>query len=347
LVVAGVLLGGSFLFAENGETPRRSGQPTVVRFATTPDFLGSVNTTDAMAAYETYTNGIVDRWELNARAEAHLYDDVPTIREALSYEEVDVVGLLTEHYLELEGDGLLDVVFTGEIQGETTQEFLIVTRTDGARHLNGLDGRDLLVLSGSKMGMSGVWLENLVLKEGMNSAERFFGSVTVSPRPSQVVLPVFFGTADACLVNRQSLDTMIELNPQLASRLQVIEASPPIVPHVTCMRRGFTGAFRERAEEAFRDAHLDPDGRQILTLFRFDRAVPCSPRDLESARRLVRRVETATRYIAPRSSSMVGASIGRVQRSANTGGSAGPSQGLMGEEGTRPGWNRIARDDPP
>lgn len=80
---------------------------------------------------------------------------------------------------------------------------------------------------------------------------------------------------------------MSDSNPQLGRDLRVLEFSEGMVPFVTCLRSSFQGKLRKETESAYLEAHRVTEGRQVLTLFKIDRIVPCLPGDLKSARHLV------------------------------------------------------------
>ena len=66
-------------------------------------------------------------------------------------------------------------------------------------------------------------------KEGLGAAATVLGRFSRSTKATQAVLPVFFGQADACIASRRTMETMTELNPQLAKKLRVLLEAPKMV----------------------------------------------------------------------------------------------------------------------
>ena len=60
------------------------------------------------------------------------------------------------------------------------------------------------------------------------------GEVREVEKTSPAILAVLFGQADVALVRRQAFETMVELNPQLETDLEVVANSPDYLPTVTC-----------------------------------------------------------------------------------------------------------------
>src|ERR1019366_5427279 len=95
----------------------------------------------------------------------------------------------------------------------------------------GLRGKDLLMAARGSGETGMAWLEVLLGKEKLPRAAAFFSSVTAAAKPQACILPVFFGTADACLVDEVNLNLAEEMNPQLG-QLRVLARSRPMVESV-------------------------------------------------------------------------------------------------------------------
>jgi phosphonate transport system substrate-binding protein len=133
------------------------------------------------------------------------------------------------------------------------------------------------------------WLDLLLAEQGAGRAEIFMERITESTKLSAVVLPVFFGQADACLVTLGGFSTMAELNPQLERELRVLAKSQSLVPMVSFLRRDFTPSFRQELIEAICQLHMTASGRQILNLMQGDEVVVIPSPALESTRELMHR----------------------------------------------------------
>lgn len=126
-------------------------------------------------------------------------------------------------------------------------------------------------------------------RDGLEPAAEFFAPISLVSTPAQTILPVFFGQADACLVTRRAFLLASELNPQVAERLTVLFASPPLGGGVIAFRPGYPDADKQRLisliVEFFSD---DVRSRQLMTLFGRRMLVPFRPEYLESVKSLLR-----------------------------------------------------------
>jgi hypothetical protein len=81
---------------------------------------------------------------------------------------------------------------------------------------------------------------------------------------------------------------MSELNPQVGSNLLVLAVSDPYLESITCIGRSGWPSERARQDliQAMAEFHLEPNGRQILELFKVDQLVPFKDEYLNTARKL-------------------------------------------------------------
>ena len=112
-----------------------------------------------------------------------------------------------------------------------------------------------------------------------------WGSSAFSTTIEAAVLPVFFGQADACVVDASSFQVMCELNPQIGKILEVERHSQPYLETVICIHDRFE-RNRETLIEGLRGLHEEANGRQILLVFKIARLVPFYVDAVESVREL-------------------------------------------------------------
>jgi phosphonate transport system substrate-binding protein len=150
------------------------------------------------------------------------------------------------------------------------------------------------------------WLEVLLGKERLGRAASFFAAVKVADKPQACILPLFFGSVDACVVDEISLNLAKEMNPQVG-KLKVLARSGPLIEGLIAMPAQQFPYLKELLDSML-SLHQTPRGRQLLTVFRTDRLVPVQPGDLDSARDLWR---DNSRLIAPAPNRMPGSERGK------------------------------------
>ena len=148
------------------------------------------------------------------------------------------------------------------------EELLLVVRGEsGIANLEGLAGRSLLVLDGSHAMLAEPWLTLVLAREGLKPPRQFFGRIGKDIKISQVVLPVFFGQADACMVTRQGFSTMCELNPQLSRKLKVLLVAPRVVGAFLAFHKDSSQALRKPVLDRIDEFGSSAAAIQMLTLF--------------------------------------------------------------------------------
>ena len=215
-----------------------------------------------------------------------IFHDLPSIIRTLQAEEVDLLILPPLEYLRIEQEVPVEPILTGVV-GETFpyEYILLVRRNRGSESLEGLRGKKL-VLDG-KGSIPRMWLDTFLLKDGLPESRAFFDTIKEVNKTSQAVLPVFFGQADACLVPLQSFETMVELNPQLAEELTALITSPGFCIGLVCARQDVYEKYKAFIQEGLSVLNTEPQGQQLLTIFRLDQALLFEPVHLEAVRKLV------------------------------------------------------------
>jgi hypothetical protein len=90
-----------------------------------------------------------------------------------------------------------------------TRTYILLVRRDlGARSLNDLQNRDIIVLTSGVGWIGRLWMDVTTLRHGHTASEHFYGKITRAESGSRAVLPVFFGQSDACVVTKRSFETL-------------------------------------------------------------------------------------------------------------------------------------------
>jgi phosphonate transport system substrate-binding protein len=157
-----------------------------------------------------------------------------------------------------------------------------------------------MVLDSTNASTGRHWLRTEVMALGAPGPEAFFGRFEVKSKVSQIVLPVFFGRADACVVDRSGFRIMREMNPQVGRRLKVLKESEPYLDTIACVRVGGWDAphYRQDLIRALEEMDEEPAGQQIMNLFRFDSMKRFEDGHIETLRKLRRRHDALAAELA-------------------------------------------------
>lgn len=233
-----------------------------VRLVISEEVLRGVNRNDAAAAISVWANEVSKAIDLRI-AEQGVLRPSADVRAALEAGEVDLACVTVLEYRRMAA--YLDaenVLATGG-----TETWLMVREDSGIHKLSQLQGKRITVHENPYSQVADAWLSVALAKEGFGKLERVFGLVTRNARAAQAVLPVFFGQADACVAQRRTVETMYELNPQLAKKLKLLVATPKLVASFLCCRRGNPPELKLPLLEKLASARKSTTARAALTLF--------------------------------------------------------------------------------
>ncbi len=218
-----------------------------------------------------------------------IVDDLAEIRDRLQNHSVDIMLLAATDYFELESSHMLVPVLTEARSAQGNAFFsyvLLVNASSATTTIAGLRGKNILIYSrgGTNTGLA--WIDVLLGREKLGRAASFFGSITIRDKPQTCILPLFFGTVEACIADETNFNLAKEMNPQLA-RLNVLARSRPLVGSIIASVAG-PQPYQQEFFDTMLTLHQDVHGRQVLMLFKTDRLVRIQPGDLDSARELWR-----------------------------------------------------------
>jgi phosphonate transport system substrate-binding protein len=259
----GMMLGGWALW------PRLlSGDPGApIRLAISESLVSDVSINDARAAMTIWIKRMEADLKIVIELKPKVFDTTEEIVHRARAGLFDAVALNVVEYHQI-----ADVLDRSQIIAETDgaeQYILLVKNSAGVRSLSDLRGRRLIMLRSPKMCVAMPWLSTLLEQGNLGPGDQFFGSVATDIKPSRVVLPVFFGQADACLTSKRGFDLMGELNPQVAKNLTVIASSPLLVATFYTFHKNYRGPDRERFAKVYSNMPASAAGQQLATLFQF------------------------------------------------------------------------------
>ncbi|HNV71336.1 MAG TPA: PhnD/SsuA/transferrin family substrate-binding protein, partial [Candidatus Ozemobacteraceae bacterium] len=255
-----------------------------IRFGFNNTILSGVTQADAESALALWADFVAKEEGVEGESKVTGYKTVEDMLVDLRGEALDVAMLTAFEYLAIKDRVQLEVISVGVIQEQIGIPVVIaVHRTSPFQSLKDLQGKELLCKSMYVEHIGNYWLDGVLSANGLLPTSRFFSRRRTMDKVSKAVLPVFFNKADACLVRQCALDTMIELNPQLARDLRIIASSPPMLNGLCAIRPGMNATHREILIRRIPTMHQHVKGKQILTLLKLDDATSYKPEMLRAA----------------------------------------------------------------
>ncbi len=266
--------------------------PLLVRGALLRSGLSPLNENDARAAINALTQKICATLGYAVQTRVEVFATRADLKAALEAQRIQVVLIGPWDLLALQMRNRIDTGYTTVIGGHTSTRWLLLARAERSFHgLADLRGKNVLVLHNLSSLLGTAWTETRLLELHAAPPPQFFSSYTVVEKPSAAVLPVFFGKADACIVDEDSFTVLRNLNPQVGRHLVAVEISEPFLNPVIALTRDDWASERLRTDVLSKFATLgdEPAGRQLLTLFKCDRLTPIQPGAFDTVEALFRR----------------------------------------------------------
>jgi ABC-type phosphate/phosphonate transport system substrate-binding protein len=270
------------------ETAQKSGageKPLVVAF--TPQAFFNVDPRDAIGAVKVWINNADRKLGNNPETTVLYLKSQPEVENALAGNEVDILVSIADEFINLRDSFNLLPVLSTDYGRKFYDELLLLVRADSSiTSIEQLRGKSLRMEGGQKGTIPMKWLYSLLNSSGITSPKEFFGSINEFPKANQIIMPVFFGQADACIASLTSFETMSELNPQLGKKLRILAKSPGFATGIISVRKVVKNRRRDELIEALRTMDGETKGKQVLTIFRINRLVPFRNEHLASVEKL-------------------------------------------------------------
>lgn len=234
-----------------------------LRLSISEEVLKGVNRNDAAAAIGVWADEMARAVSVKVAPGQEWLRPTNDLVAAVRGGEVDAVCVTMAEYRKVAP--FLDVT---QVLTDTGSEMLLLVKEgSGIRSLSSLAGKHLILLDGPHTLLAEAWLAVSLAKEGLGTPASLLGRFSRTTKPTQAVLPVFFGQADACIASRKTVQTMAELNPQLSKKLTVLLQAPKMINVFLGCRKTYSARARSILFEKVLRSRESVAGKQVVTLF--------------------------------------------------------------------------------
>jgi ABC-type phosphate/phosphonate transport system substrate-binding protein len=284
-----------------GAAERPSSKPVHLAVGYTAQIFTDVDTEGALGITKAWAEQILRRRFRDGTSETLILEGAEDAEKAFLEKRADLAALISDEYVRIRDRVAIEPVFvTANARGPYHQIVLLVRRDGGFTSLADLRDKRLTLSRNQSRTIHITWLETRLMKRGFRRPEDFFSTVKEVRRPSQAILSVFFAQADACLTTRESFDVVKELNPQVDRDLVVLEHSPDVAGGVLVFRADYDRSTRGKMTEVLGTLEMDPQGNQLLKLFRMSRLIPWRSEYMVSVEALLREHDRLSKSLGGR-----------------------------------------------
>lgn len=287
LLMVGLLVCHATWADDGTQSAAESGEDRVMNMALWLPIFSGFSPRDARVAARMWvekwgkTSGVFDR------AEAHAFNDLSRLDQDLVQESWDVVMLPVEEYLHVGEQRGLTPDYTIVRGGKPGDVYVLLVRSDaGIDELSDLKGKSMTFSTEHNHRNAVVWLDGLLAESNLPPLSVLAELTEGERKGARVILPVFFGQTDGCVVSLSEFETMAKLNPQLKRQLKVLATSPRVITIVFSVSPNVSELQRKALNESLLRLHEDKEYRQILLLHKVEGLAPIDRQILESTRRM-------------------------------------------------------------
>lgn len=286
----------------DGGTPANI--PKIIRFASIFDIMPGISTEDARLSLEMIMRKTMSDPTHPFRVELDFLSDYTNAVENIKRSGYNFIALTGMDYVDLRRNIPLSPMLVLSKVDKPTDSLLLIIRN--GEPLDGIvrKPKAVLMLETGRIGaMSRMWLETVLWDQGFEDGIRHFAEIQYLQKASRIVLPVFFGKADACVIEASAFEIMADLNPQLGRQLKVVKTSDPLVLMMICATQLADPEDKAIMARESQTAMLDPDSLQALTIVQMKQLFMSKPEYLTSTEALFERYQ---RISGKRESSLPG-----------------------------------------
>jgi phosphonate transport system substrate-binding protein len=244
---------------------------------------------DAKAAIKVYVQNLQDQLLTGFSMKPVYFENTDDLLKNYSKENLAVISLSSIDYLAYKSRLSLYPILVNSGQSDPLENYLIVIRKD--ENIN-----NIAALADKKIGMPPkandpipvMWMDVLIESGKTAKREKSFNNIITDKTESQLILSLFFGQLDACLVSKTSFETMVEINPQIGRQLTILNSSPGYLRVVS----SFTMKFKNSIYSNELLKHLTTldnyaAGRQLFALTKTAKIIPYKDEYLNNVRDLI------------------------------------------------------------
>jgi ABC-type phosphate/phosphonate transport system substrate-binding protein len=248
-----------------------------------PPISNELNLSDVKVSLEYWVKELSAQFNV-LDAHAKFFDDVSGLHDAVERKEIDMAIAPPLDFVEKFDRRRLKGGVVGVLDNENPNALCLLVHKHKVNDLKDLKGKKLLLPLNDRL--SKIFIDTLTLRHSNQSAEFFFSSVRFKKKSNRLILDLFFGDTDAVVVYRSYFDVMVELNPQIAQKIIILENYPLKSTNFAFFRHDYP--YAELIFPKIDTFSRLPRGKQMLEIFKSDKLVRSKVKDLEPVEELLK-----------------------------------------------------------
>ena len=202
------------------------------------------------------------------------FSENQSISEMIKKKQVDVLVLSPLDYYEIKDKNLVKPIFLSDANiGLQVGYYLVVNVNTNFSNIKDLKDKRIIHVSKFENLLKN-WILSMINNSNILDINQYFSHCKVVDKSSQALLPVLFGQADACVIDKGGYSLNNEMNPLLKKKLKIIAVSPGFPRTIICLRANYESEMlSHEIIDVISNLHKESEGMQIIKLFNIEKLV--------------------------------------------------------------------------
>lgn len=242
---------------------------------------------DAEATFNVYMQDLFKQAKSPILFSTVMYPDINALLSAFDKGKIDGFFATSLQYL-LRKDSLNKMLIgIGYKNAEIKQSFFLVARSsDDITQLK--DFRNKRISLASYMDLETLYLNTSLLRLNLPQVTEFFSEIKEPSSPNTALMDVFFNQSDVTIVRENEYNTAVELNPQLAKKLMIVEKSEPYISMVGAMTNKVSDEELIAAVASFNKVATTEKGLALMNIVSMNRIAILTSAEMMNLHNLVK-----------------------------------------------------------
>ena len=269
---------------------RSDDYPKIFRFGVL-NLLPGVNPKDAQLVIEMNFVRRNQKHYPGIQSKLEILPDVDTAVHMIQQQRLHLISLTGIDYLAVRDKVSIIPAFISSRVNKPLEAYVLLASKDlqSISDVARLPRRRLVLENLGERNVGQIWLDNVLWENGYKESEVFFSTIRKADKPSRMVLPVFFGQAELCLVPESAYHAMVELNPQICTHLKILMRSPEFVRSIHCTTPYLSAGFVDTVKRNAITMGHTVDGQQLMLIFKFQSQHLFDPDYIKGTERIYRK----------------------------------------------------------
>lgn len=199
-------------------------------------------------------------------------EDYAEINELLKAGKLEAAFVCSGPYVEGKRDFGLELLAAPQAYGGTVYySYIIVAKNSRYRTFEELQGKTFAFTD--PLSNTGKLVPTYMLARMNQTPEKFFSKVIFTKSHDNSIKAVAQGIVDGAAVDSLIWEYMNITEPELTAKTLILKKSPPYAIPPVAVPRELAPELKEKLRRTFLNAHLDPDGLNILQKMKIDKFV--------------------------------------------------------------------------